>query len=296
MTAHRSLSVGHRRLSRRSLLAGALGVAGAGLLPACSEEPPAVLAAPQTVASLTADVPFYVAHRGGGDNWPEMTAYAYEQASALPWVKALEISVRKTSDGVLACIHDENTSRLSEVAYTVAEQPWSVLQTLKVRPTWTVDPTQPARPYARIEEIVERHADRLVLFVEPKVDEAVDDLLKIMSSLNQPERVVWKQPINRPFFARAKEAGFSTWGYVLNESAHLNNLDQLAASPHIDMLGAPRYENEDFGRNVATAAERNGKKTIMWPIRSADDRTRALSLGCTGMMTSNILQVPPTPL
>ena len=62
------------------------------------------------------------------------------------------------------------------------------------------------------------------------------------------------------------------------------------------MLGVHRIQSDAFVTNVVRAASANDKKTIMWDIRSADDRARALSLGCTGMMTSNIAQVPLLPL
>src|SRR5687767_13268304 len=93
------------RLSRRSLLSGALA---AGLVgSSCrSGSAPAAVDTPPTTASLTAASPFYIAHRGGGGNWPEMTAYAYEQATKIKGLQALEISVCLSADGVLVCSHD----------------------------------------------------------------------------------------------------------------------------------------------------------------------------------------------
>lgn len=54
---------------------------------ACSRNSPEPLA---TVSTLLASNPFYIAHRGEGRNWPEMTAYAYDQAAGLPYLKAIE--------------------------------------------------------------------------------------------------------------------------------------------------------------------------------------------------------------
>lgn len=42
-----------------------------------------------------------------------------------------------------------------------------------------------------------------------------------MIAAAQPERVVWKQPINSTLFTKAKAAGFATWSYLLDEPAHL---------------------------------------------------------------------------
>src|SRR5579875_2158465 len=93
-------------LSRRSLLLGAAGfgaavggLASAGILLARGPGPapspssttgstpapqatPTPTPVPTTVDSLLTQRPFRVAHRGGSDDWPEMSAYAYEQAIA----------------------------------------------------------------------------------------------------------------------------------------------------------------------------------------------------------------------
>jgi glycerophosphoryl diester phosphodiesterase len=277
-------------ISRRSFLAGTIG---SGLLAAgCGAQPSA--GPPATISSLLADSPFYIAHRGGGGNWPEMTAYAYDQASRLPGLKAIEISVCLTADGVLVCSHDTTTRRMTGIDYQINLEQWSTLAPLMVTSVYTDDPGQPARPFSRFDDVIDAHIDRFVAFVEPKSPDAIEPLMSKMVALGQPERVVWKQPINQGNFARAKSHGFATWGYVLDEPGHTfpPRLAAFAASPDIDMLGVQRIQSDDFVTNVVRAAAANNKKTIMFEIRSVEDRTRALSLGCTGMMTSNIAQVP----
>ena len=301
MSAHAEIptgvpSRGSRAMSRRSLLASAVGVGllatGCGRAPVTPETPPA------TVSSLVAASPFYIAHRGGGGNWPEMTAYAYDQATALPSLRAIEISVCLSADGILVCSHDATTTRTTGVDYTIRSEQWATLAPLMVTSAYTTDPTQPARPLSRFDEVIEAHLDRYVVFAEPKTPEAIEPLFAKLVALDQPERVVWKQPINQPNFARAKSLGFATWGYVLDEPGHTYppRLARFAASAEIDMLGAPRTQPDDFVAKVVRAASDNGKKTIMWDIRSTDDRARALSLGCTGMMTSNLTQVLDAPV
>jgi glycerophosphoryl diester phosphodiesterase len=281
------------RIRRRTLLAGLIGAvitASSG----CQAIQPA---APATVSQLITGTPFYIAHRGGGDNWPEMTSYAYEQAARLPGLLAIEISVCRTADGVLVCSHDPTAERVTGVPYTIANESWATLSKLKVTSAFTVDPSQPSRPFSRFDEVIEKHIDRLVAFVEPKTPDAVEPLMKKMASLNQPERVVWKQPINQPNFSIARSHGFATWGYVLNEPGHLGErLRQFAATSTIDMLGAQRTLPDGILIPVVQEASANGKKTIMWNIRNAEDRSRALRLGCQGMMTSNIAEVPDIPL
>lgn len=288
---------------RRGLLAGALGLglltAGAcGVRPAeSSASPPASpVPPPATVESLLAASPFYVAHRGGGGDWPEMTAYAYDQATKLPGLQAIEISVCLSLDGVLVCSHDATTLRTTGVDYTIREQPWSVLAPLQVTAAATDDPTQPARPLSRLDDVLAAHLDRFVAFVEPKTPEAIEPLFAALKAADQAERVVWKQPVNQPHFGRAKSLGFGTWGYVLDEPGHIDpsRLARFAASEDIDLLGAPRTESDDFVTTVVRAATGSGKKTMMWDIRDDADRQRALSLGCTGLMTSGIRELLET--
>ncbi len=289
MGQHRGTSA--PALSRRTLLRGTLAAAALGVTlgtTSCGRGP-----AP-TVTSLIAEQPFSIAHRGGGGDWPEMTGYAYEQAAKLKTLKALEISVCVSADGVLVCSHDPSTLRTTGVDLTIGEQPWSVLSQLKVNASTTNDPNQPAQPLTRFDEVVERYLDRFVVFVEPKVPEAADALMAKLVAMKAPERVVWKQYVTSPHWDTAKRNGFGTWGYLLNQPSHIDAVDRWAAHPGIDLLGAGIEESDDFITRVVAAAGRVGKKTIAWPISSAAQRERALQLGVNGLMTSDIAELLPT--
>jgi len=277
-------------VSRRTLLRGALATAvlgTGGVATGCSLRP-----AP-TVTSLVAQQPFYIAHRGGGGDWPEMTAYAYAQAAKIKGLQALEMSVCITADGVLVCSHDPTTLRTTGVDLTIRDQTWATLSALQVTAATTNNPDQPARPLARFDELAERYSDRYVLFCEPKVPEAAEPLLALLSALKSPERVVWKQYVTSPHWARAKQAGFGTWGYLLNQTSHIGAVERWASDPAIDLLGAGIAESDDFIATVVDAARARGKKTIAWPIDSPADRDRALALGVNGLMTSDVAELVP---
>ena len=114
--------------------------------------------------------------------------------------------------------------------------------------------------------MVEAYIGQFVLFVEPKVKAAADPLMVRMAALDQPERVVWKSPINSPDFAEAKRRGFGTWGYVLNEPAHTgDNLTRFAASADIDLIGAPQGESESFITQVTQAAKTTASRRSPGP-------------------------------
>ena len=276
--------------TRRALL-GAAVASTLAVVVGCNEEqsPPSPSQdVAVTMSSMKARSSFVIAHRGGGGDWPEMTAHAYSQAALLPGVQALEISVCLSSDGVLVCSHDPTTKRVAGVDHVIAQQTWSTLSTLQVTAAYTSDPSQPSRPLARFEEIAEAYADRFVLFVEPKVQPAEGPLLSALAGLGQPSRVVWKQYVNSPVFGAAKRQGFSTWGYVLDQPSHLgDNLQRFADSDDIDMLGAPKDQRTEIVEQIVAAAVRRGKPTIMWPIATPADRSRAARLGCAGLMPSH---------
>ena len=284
--------------SRRTLLAATAATALVGLPSAASAATTAPRPGPPyTVSSLRSTRPFYIAHRGGGRNWPAMTAYAYSQAVRVPGIKALEVSVCISDDGVLVCNHDATTTAATGVPYRIISETWATLSTLMVLPQYTIDRRQPARPFTRFEDVLERYLDDYVLFVEPKVQSALEPLMRRLARAGQPERVVWKQTVNSKRFVDAKRHGFTTWGYVLPEKAHVGeNLKRYAASPHVDMLGAWDASSDGFMTDVARAAKANGKQTIAWEISTVEERRRVLDLGCVGLMTSNVVDVVNAPL
>lgn len=263
------------------------GLVGCGSVPVPTSSPL------PTFSSLVKGQPFYVAHRGGGGDWPEMTAYAYDQAAQLVGLQALEVSLCLSSDGVLVCSHDQTTARVTGVDQTIATQPWSVLSQLRVSAADTIDPQQPAQPLSRFEE-VSGHASERVMFVEAKVKAANGPLLDALVALGQPERTVWKSFVSSPIFAEAKARGFSTWGYVLDEPGHLGaNLERFAADDAIDLLGVAVGEPDEFIVDVVDAGRRQGKQTMAYPLKTEAEVSRALALGCTGLMTSRIRELLP---
>jgi glycerophosphoryl diester phosphodiesterase len=285
-----------RTLSRRSLLLGSaaatLGAAGLTLGTGC-----APARQPASVERLLAEEPFYIAHRGGWLDWPEMTAFAYSQSLGLPHVLAVEISVCVTSDGILVCSHDPTTTRVTGAAYEIGAVPWDTLAPLTVTSEFTRDPGQPRRPLARLDDVLDWCLDTVVVFIEPKTAAAVEPLKRRLEGAAQPTRTVWKQPVNQPHFAWAKQQGFATWGYVLDEPSHSGDrLRALAADPAIDMLGVQDTRTDEAVTEVVRLGAAAGKRTIMWSIGTASQRTRALRLGCRGLMTAEISDLPRLPL
>ncbi len=279
-------------VSRRTLLAGGLAslVVGAS---AC-RAPASEIADPDalTTRRLIQESPFFIGARGGSRDWPELTVFGFEQAAAIPAIKAMEIWVCRTADGVLVCSTDPTTKRLTGQDYTILKETWATLSSLQVTARETRDPQQPAQPFARVEDILERFIDRFVLCFEPRVNEAMTNLMALLISTGKPERIVWKQPINSLQFASVKQQGFSTWGYVLDEPAHTgDNLKRLAQSEMVDMLGVSITRGKKFVEKVVEAADQNAKPTIAINVDERALLPQALKLGCTGISSKPIREI-----
>ena len=61
------------------------------------------------------------------------------------------------------------------------------------------------------------------------------------------------------------------------------------------MLGAPGGEPDEFVSRIVAAADANTKRTMMWGVRTLAQRSRALSLGCTGIMSAAIAEMLAAP-
>lgn len=246
--------------------------------------------------NLSRENPFFIGARGSARDWPELTAYGFEQAAALPEVKAMEIWVCRTSDGVLVGSADPTTTRLTGKKLTILDETWATLSSLQVTSKETTDHGQPSQPFARLEDLLDRYIDRFVFFVEPRVPEAITNLTAHLIALGRPERVVWKQPINSNRFDAAKQHGFSTWGYVLDEPGHTGrNLPRLASSDAIDMLGVAVGRPTTLISSVVDAAGQNQKPVIAWNVDNKAALDRALKLGCTGIASRAVREIVAAP-
>jgi len=248
------------------------------------------------LSDLLSTQPFYIAHRGGGANWPEHTMRSYKSAADYG-MKAIEISTHITSDGQIVCHHDADTSRMTGTSLAIVSSTYAQLQALTNSASATDNPAQNREPIPLLSPVLDKFANSHVLFIEPKAGGTwqLNTLMPlIQSKVSDPSRVVWKQPINSGQWGNAKARGWATWGYVLSQdTAHTSNLDFLINQANVDMIGVERIASDAFVSDIVARATAAGKKCIMWEIRSIADRDRAIALGCVGMMTSNLRAVLP---
>jgi glycerophosphoryl diester phosphodiesterase len=245
------------------------------------------------IADLLSTTPFYIAHRGSMDNWPEHTLRAFKNAVNYG-MKALEVSVNITTDNVIFCHHDTNLQRMTGANLNFTAATAAQVDALTTTGGLTDNPTQPGVPVTRLTEVLAAYASNHVLFIEPKAGGAWQaNLISLIQTYPDiTNRIVWKAPIVSGF-GGAKTAGFTTWGYLLQDDPAHADWQTLVAKTDVDWIGVNHSASDSYIQGVVALANSLGKKVIMWEVHSQATRDRALSLGVTGMMTSNVRSVLP---
>src|SRR5690606_37530591 len=73
-----------------------------------------------TISDLISETPFFIAHRGSGDEFPEHTLEAYESVLA-SGAKAIEISAHPTAESTFVCIHVTTLDRTTDSTGPITE-------------------------------------------------------------------------------------------------------------------------------------------------------------------------------
>jgi hypothetical protein len=244
-----------------------------------------------SVTSMLATSPFYIGHRGGSLDWPEMSLYAYTQA-AFWGAGALELSLARTSDGVWFGLHDATLDRTSGTSgFVASEHTWAEVQAYSITSSGTTDPTQSSQPYMQFSELMDAYYDSHLFMIDPKDALAhIDELLDLMDA--QPgtptEKFISKYygPVTT-WAVAASARGYKTWGYFYNTNA----ADLPTYEGFYDILGM------EYGASASTwtTVTSYGKPVIAHTIQSNTDATTALSRGASGMMVSGVEEVIPRP-
>lgn len=167
-----------------------------------------------TVAEMDADIaagrPVYWAHRGGSANWPEMTMRAYTNAI---WhgVKALEISMYRSTDGVWIMSHDGTLQRVTGQNIDIFTSPSSAMLGLPV----TVGGG--GGVIGRVEDVIEAYRD-FVLIIDNKQGAYFGDMLDLLEDAIPDVRNHVIIKIDGQYsadvnWALAKSRGFKVAGY-----------------------------------------------------------------------------------
>ena len=291
-----------RPISRRSLL-GALG--GLGLLTACSgpidptRSPRSTDSTRRSTGAVTVrswaaerGTPFYIAHRGAGDIYPEHSLPSYRAAVEMG-APCLEVSVNMTSDGVLICLHDLTYDRTTTGKGLVAKQPSSVLSRIGVRqpqlgPAW-VQPPLPEVP--RLETVLREFGGKVVICLEAKDDRAYPAMMRMVSQLGLLDSVIVKAYHSSTRIRDAKTAGLPVFSYL--SPADMNEPTIATAAARLDrndllVLPADNGDYVTYYPDALIASARAHQiPLVVYPIHRRADAEHYFRLGVSGAVTSD---------
>lgn len=222
--------------------------------------------------------PFYIAHRGGSVDWPEMSLRGMTE-SVSRGAGALEVSLSRTSDGVWFGLHDETFDRTAGLTGTPKPETltWSQVRGIN----------NGGDRYYTLEELVSPWADSHVFFIDPKYNhQRTAELFGKLDALTSPERVVIK------FFGdnwrladAARAAGYKSWGYF-----YPGDFDSgmYAANKNAwDYLGLPYNAASSYWATMAS----EGKPMIAHIAPTLSAANQGLAQGAAGVMVSGIRSV-----
>lgn len=218
---------------------------------------------------------FRIAHRGGSVSFPEMSMHAYTQ-SAMIGYNALEMSLARSSDGVIYGLHDETLLRTSGIDVTPESLTWEQTQVY----------TTFGKPFLRFEDLVEMYPNH-VIFVDPKhiPHNLLGEVLDIMDA-NGPQRFVAKYfGISSEWSRLARLRGYLTWGYFYE--ANVDSMD--AYQDKWDILGMDYNANQASWNKLLGY----GKRVIGHICPNNAAAQTALTKGATGLMVSGTKLVVP---
>jgi hypothetical protein len=242
-----------------------------------------------TVTNMLATSPFYIAHRGGSINWPEMSLHAYTQAGF--WgVGAFEVSLARTSDGVWFGLHDDTLDRTSgTTGFVASAHTWSEVQAYQITAAGTTNPGQPTRPYMRWEELMDAYYDSHVFLVDPKAAVGfASEILDKMDAMpgDSTEKFIAKYyGVSSSWVNAATARGYKSWGYFYQTDA----ANFAAYQGRWDILGMD-YNADNATWNTILSY---GKPVIGHIVPNSTAATTALGYGASGLMVSGVEQVVP---
>lgn len=241
-----------------------------------------------TAPDLVSENPFYIAHRGGGDERPEHTLIAYQGAVAMG-AKAVEVSVQMTRDQAHVCFHDTTLDRTTNTTGNIADRLLADLQN-NVEVDYGAQylgVNWDNQSIPTLKETLDVLSGKVVIFLEPKVatGTSVNAIFSLLEKYPEAE-VVWK------FFrdtggalpshaVTAKSKGYYLWMYL--DAADNNSVIDTAAATDADYLGLP-YDASDASISYMVG---KGKPVIVYEVHRKHERDRLTALGVKGMMTPN---------
>ena len=224
----------------------------------------------QMDADIANGVTVYWAHRGFSNNYSEMTQYAYDRA-VQDGAKALEFSMRRTSDGVYYGMHDNTLDRVTNLSGATSSVTWAELEgTAVTAPT-------PGGYVTRLEDFINRY-QRQLLIIDPKSGQYINDevvpLLQSFPDWQNRFLIKLDGMHNLTVWQAYKNAGFKTAGYWYPNESSLAAL--AARAEYVDYIGMQYDATTDQWNEVFSY----GKPVWGHVLYNTGQKNAALAAGC----------------
>jgi hypothetical protein len=239
-------------------------------------------------------VPYFIGHRGAGDVAPEHTLPSYQRA--YDWgAEALEISVVRSSDNEIYCLHDPTLDRTTTLDGPASALPASRLATARVRvprlgPHW-VGTGMP--PLPKLSNVLAAFGHQAILCLEAKDDSAYPGMVKLVEDAGLKDTVMIKLPGSA--VARmdvAKQAGYPIYAYLgTAEVATASGIDKLAKllDPDRDALVLPTRSGRDlFSADLFRRGVDTGIPVWAVPVHRRHEVDYLTHLGVEGIVSPDL--------
>ena len=238
--------------------------------------------------------PYFVAHRGAGTVAPEHTLPSYLQA--LAWgAEAIEISVVRSADDQLFCLHDLTLDRTTNGTGPAARLTAAELDRVRVTvprlgPRWV---GAGAPPLPRLADVLATVGRRAVLCLEAKDDSAYPLMVALVEDLGLEDTVMIKLAGgSTERLQAARSAGYPVYAYLGNAKvATGSGIDKLTRllDPQRDALVLPARDGTDlFPDAVIRRAVDTGVPVWVVPVHRRHEVEHFGRLGAQGFVTPDL--------
>ncbi len=260
--------------------------------------------------------PLHIAHRGGGDELPEHTLYAYDFSLDQLGTDVLEIDVHRTCDGQLVIAHDEDLQRVVGRPHRIKDVSLAYLRALRIPfPPLAPGVTDPRSlvpldddllvRVPTLREVVDRYRNCL-LNIEIKDPDASEEVVALLSTL-QAEQARDNLPGRPPPFDLGTHVCFASFSDGVGQRLQrrvpqaCHTYPTLAAAcaalpralpgflrleprtcPDYDLFALPDWL---IDRGLVDSIHRLDRLLYAWTINDRDRMGELLDLGVDAIMT-----------
>ncbi|ADM27934.1 glycerophosphoryl diester phosphodiesterase [Ignisphaera aggregans DSM 17230] len=212
-----------------------------------------------------------IAHRGASALEPENTIAAFRKAVDMG-ADAFELDVRRTSDGKLIVLHDDNLKRVANIDKKVSELAYDDIRNIKVFGK---------EPIPTLEEVLEIFANRIPIFIELKDEGIEEEVVRLIEAYKAIDNVLIIS-FNYESLKRVKQInssidiGLLTYRYPIP-------IDEAVKMKAYAIL--PRYNI--VTPNIVREIHAKKLKIFTWTVNDVALALKMISYGVNGIATDN---------